>query len=155
MNRYIEALRNFIECDKIFLDNLAIQHKDVLMRIAQVCAEHVDTFYIMYENGAIAELIDFLDGNGFEFDGVPARRTHELIIVHPRYERKIMIGHIVATVKVTCNIEEVSTPEIITCSITTSEAEDLKEPIQNPLGSRLDNIEMKIAVEAAARPPPR
>jgi hypothetical protein len=158
MDKYLIAFQDFIRSDKTYVEELGTRYHHEIVQVIQLLEEHRPYFFVNH-CPSLEELIDFLDGNGFHIDTTSdlaknwRRVNPRIAILVPEYIRECVICGHKGTITLEIHLEDVTEEKYDVYS--TSQPYDEWEPTQNPLGSRVQNIQITLEVGTAdARPPP-
>lgn len=156
MDKYLTAFQYFIEYDKAYAEDLDIRYHSQIVKVIQFLEESRPHIFI-YHSPSMEEFIDFMDGNGFHIDTTSdlakkwQRVDPNIVILVPEYTREYG-SKVTITLKI--NLEN-ENEEMADTYYSIYQPYDEWEPTRNPLGSRVQNIQITLEVGTAdARPPP-
>lgn len=156
MDKYLTAFQYFIEYDKAYVEDLDTRYHSQIVQVIQFLEENRPHIFV-YHSPSMEEFIDFMDGNGFHIDTTSdlakkwQRVNPSLVILVPEYTREYG-SKVTITLKI--NLEN-ENEEMADTYYSIYQPYDEWEPTRNPLGSRVQNIQITLEVGTAdARPPP-
>lgn len=139
----IEYLRNFIPF-KAFFDDLLPQYDEEFEAIGNILKQEVSSFHIHLTEDT-EELIDFLDGNGFEVERINRSRLsirYHCVDIKPQYPPKI------EPEPEPVFVWETYTSTSITYTISSPTDEEIEEMrVEAGASSQLDKTIQKLAKE--------
>lgn len=156
----IEYLRNFIPF-KAFFDDLLPRYDEEFEVIGNMLKQEVSSFYIHLTED-MEELIDFLDGNGFEVERINRSRfsiRYHCITVKPQYPPKTEpepVWETYTSTSITYTISSPTDEEIEEMRVEAGESSQLDKAIQK-LAKEIKELNDRLARELTekGRAPPK
>lgn len=158
----IEYLRNFIPF-KAFFDDLLPQYDEEFEAIGNILKQETSLFHIHLTED-MEELIDFLDGNGFEVERINRSSfsiRHHCVDIKPQYPPEpepepVFVWETYTSTSITYTISSPTDEEIEEMRIEAGESSQLDEAIQK-LAKKIKELNDKLARELTekGRAPPK